>query len=57
MPFGAHAKVKCTLPGYEPGFVDLIFDGKTEVALCRMDRIKRCVDGVKNPFDDCPDPD
>ena len=26
------------------------------VRLCRMERIKRCVDGIKNPFDDCPDP-
>jgi hypothetical protein len=53
-PFGTKLKVKCTLPGYSPGYVDLIFDGETEVSLCIMKRIKRCVDEIKNPFDDCP---
>jgi hypothetical protein len=52
---GTRAKVKCTLPGYEPGYVDLVFDGKTEVVVCSMTRTVRCVPGIKNPFDDCPD--
>jgi len=55
-PFGTRAKVKCTHPGYEPGYVDVVFDGNTEIALCLMSRIKRCVAGIKNPFDDCPEP-
>ena len=50
---GAHLTVACSLTGYEPGRVDLVFDGKTEVALCVLKRIKRCIDGIKNPFDDC----
>jgi serine/threonine protein kinase len=50
---GARLTVACSLTGYEPGHVDLVFDGKTEVALCVLKRIKRCIDGLKNPFDDC----
>jgi hypothetical protein len=52
---GARMKVKCTRPGYDPGYIDLVFDGKTEVAVCIMNRTVRCVPGIKNPFDDCPD--
>jgi serine/threonine-protein kinase len=54
-PRGSKAIITCTMPGYEDGHVDLVFDGKTEVAVCTMKRIVRCIPGVKNPFDDCPD--
>jgi hypothetical protein len=54
-PPGTRASIKCTLPGHEPGKVDVVFDGDQEVVLCRMERIKRCIDGIKNPFDDCPE--
>jgi hypothetical protein len=54
-PPGTRAGIKCTLPGHEPGRVEVVFDGDTEVVLCRMERIKRCIDGIKNPFDDCPE--
>jgi serine/threonine protein kinase len=54
-PPGTRASIKCTLPGHEPGRVEVVFDGDTEVVLCRMERIKRCIDGIKNPFDDCPE--
>ena len=52
---GTKVKVKCTLPGYDPGYLDLKFDGKTEVAICSMTRTVKCIPGIKNPFDDCPD--
>jgi serine/threonine protein kinase len=54
-PRGSKVKVKCTLPGYDPGYLDLVFDGKTEVAICTMTRTVKCIPGIKNPFDDCPD--
>jgi serine/threonine protein kinase len=54
-PRGARVKVKCTLPGYDAGYLDLVFDGKTEVAICSMTRTVKCIPGIKNPFDDCPD--
>jgi serine/threonine protein kinase len=52
---GTRAMITCTLPGYQPGKVEVLFDGDQEVVLCRMSRIKRCIDGLKNPFDDCPE--
>ncbi|HUQ08563.1 MAG TPA: protein kinase [Kofleriaceae bacterium] len=54
-PRGSRVKVKCTLPGYDPGYLDLVFDGKTEAAICSMTRTVKCIPGIKNPFDDCPD--
>jgi len=54
-PKGSRVRVKCTLPGYDPGYVDLVFDGRTEVAICSMTRTVKCIPGIKNPFDDCPD--
>ena len=56
-PFGTKLEITCKHAGYKPGKVQLVFDGKQEVALCALERIKICIDGVKNPFDDCePDP-
>ncbi len=52
-PFGQKLDVRCTQKGYKEGKVSLVFDGKTEVALCVLTRIKICIDNVKNPFDDC----
>jgi hypothetical protein len=52
----ARVKIKCTLPGYDPGYEDVVFDGTRDAVSCRPVRPKRCVDALKNPFDDCPDP-
>jgi hypothetical protein len=52
---GTKAHVRCSHPGYDDGTVDVVFDGKTEVVLCTMKRAQRCVDGLHNPFDDCPE--
>ena len=30
-----------------------MFDGKTEVVMCVLKRIKLCINNIKNPFDDC----
>ena len=43
------------IPGVQEGTVDVVFNGKTESVTCTMKRIKRCVEGLKNPIDDCPD--
>ena len=51
---GTRMRLKCTLPGYQPGYVDLVFDGKTEVTICTMQRLP-CVPGIKDPFQDCPE--
>jgi hypothetical protein len=52
---GTRLTVSCKLAGYRPGTVRLRFDGKTEIALCKPTRPKKCLEGIKNPFDDCPD--
>jgi hypothetical protein len=54
---GKKGKIKCTLPGYDPGYANVKFDGSIEVVMCRPVRTKKCVDGLHNPFDDCPDPE
>jgi len=54
-PYGTKAHLRCLTPGYREGKVDVTFDGKSAVAYCRMERIPNCVDGTKNPFDNCPD--
>ena len=50
---GSTLEVRCHLKGYKDGTVQIRFDGDAEVVLCTMARIKVCIDGVKNPFDDC----
>ena len=54
---GTRVKIKCTLPGYDPGLVDVTFDGEREIVMCRPVRPTRCVGSLHNPFDDCPDPE
>ena len=51
--FGKKIVITCRQPGYKPGTVEISFDGRTEAVLCVLERIKRCIDGLKNPFDDC----
>ncbi len=53
---GSTEVVHCRLEGYREGKVKVKFDGVQGVFLCRLRAIrnKRCVAGVKNPFDDCP---
>jgi serine/threonine protein kinase len=55
-PLGTRMTITCRQPGYKPGSVEISFDGHTEAVLCVMQRIKRCIDGLKNPFDDCDPP-
>ena len=50
---GTTMRIRCTFPGYQPGFVDLVFDGEDETAICSMKR-NPCVPGLKDPFRDCP---
>ncbi len=52
-PPGTHKAVTCRMAGYHDGHTELTFDGQHDVALCVLKRIVRCIDGLKNPFDDC----
>ena len=51
--FGAKLEVRCTQKGYKEGKVEINFNGKDEVVLCVLTRIKICIDNIKNVFDDC----
>ena len=53
-PEGRTETVVCKLPGYNDGKVSISYDSVTPVAVCIMKRDKKCIDGIKNPFDDCP---
>jgi len=52
-PFGKKLVVHCNQPGYKPGTVEVHFDGATSAVLCVLQRIKLCINNIKNPFDDC----
>ena len=52
-PLGARIDLRCHQQGYRDGKVTLVFDGKTDVVLCTLQRIKICINNIKNPFDDC----
>ncbi len=54
-PIGSKLELECRMSGYKPGKVHLDFDGKTEYAMCVLERIKICVKELKNPFDECQD--
>jgi serine/threonine protein kinase len=45
--------ITCRLPGYKPGSVEVHFTRDATAVLCVLQRIKICIDGIKNPFDDC----
>jgi len=52
-PFGTKLEVRCTQKGYKEGKVQISFNGKDEVVLCVLTRIKICINNIKNVFDDC----
>ena len=54
-PSGSKLDLECRMSGYKSGKVHLDFDGKTEYAMCTLQRVKTCVKELKNPFDECQD--
>jgi len=50
---GQKLVITCRLPGYKPGTVEVHFTRDVTAVLCVLQRIKICIDGIKNPFDDC----
>lgn len=51
---GTEVVVECRLKGYHTGRVKVRFDGRNQVYLCPLVPLGPCVDGIKNPFQDCP---
>jgi tRNA A-37 threonylcarbamoyl transferase component Bud32 len=57
-PRGARVEVRCLFPGndrWEPGRLNLVFDGRESNVTCEMTRKTRCVKDLHNPFRSCPD--
>ena len=52
-PLGKKLVITCRHPGYKPGTAQVSFHKDATAVLCVMQRIKICIDGIKNPFDDC----
>ena len=55
-PLGTRLTITCRQAGYKPGTVEVVFNGETPAVLCILQRIKICIAGIKNPFDDCEPP-
>jgi serine/threonine protein kinase len=51
-PWGTKLELECRAPHYK-GKVTVTFDGSREAVMCTAQRLKFCVDGLKNPLDDC----
>ena len=51
---GTKAHVVCEMSGYESGELDVTWSIKYQELVCVMKRIKRCIDKIRNPYDDCP---
>jgi hypothetical protein len=53
---GTRLRVRCDLAGYQNEIISVAFDGSQEIFVCQLRRRKKCVDGLKSPWDDCPEP-
>jgi len=51
-PWGTKLDLECRAPHYK-GKVTIVFDGSRDNAMCTATRLPFCVDGLKNPIDDC----
>ena len=51
-PYGTRLSIECRAPHYK-GRVQITFDGSRDSVMCTAVRLKLCVDGLKNPYDDC----
>ncbi|MEO8845980.1 MAG: serine/threonine-protein kinase [Kofleriaceae bacterium] len=51
-PFGTRLELECRAPHYK-GKVTVTFDGSRDSVMCTAQRLKFCVDGLKNPLEDC----
>ncbi|MBV8758103.1 MAG: serine/threonine protein kinase [Deltaproteobacteria bacterium] len=51
-PYGKKIHIECKTANMK-GSVDVVFDGQRESVMCTATRQRFCVEGIKNPFDDC----
>jgi serine/threonine protein kinase len=51
-PWGRKVKIECKTSNMK-GSVNVVFDGSKTNVMCTATRQRFCVEGIKNPFDDC----
>ncbi len=51
-PYGTKLELECRAPHYK-GRITVVFDGTRDSVMCSAQRLKFCVEGLKNPLDDC----
>jgi serine/threonine protein kinase len=51
-PWGRKVHIECKTANLK-GSVDVVFDGTRQSVMCTATRQRFCVEGIKNPFDDC----
>jgi tRNA A-37 threonylcarbamoyl transferase component Bud32 len=51
-PWGTKLELECRAPHYK-GKVAVTFDGARDAVMCTATRLPFCVEGLKNPIDDC----
>jgi hypothetical protein len=51
-PWGRKVKIECKTSNMK-GSVSVVFDGSKTNVMCTATRQRFCVEGIKNPFDDC----
>jgi serine/threonine protein kinase len=51
-PWGRKVKIECKTSNMK-GSVNVVFDGRQTNVMCTATRQRFCVEGIKNPFDDC----
>jgi serine/threonine-protein kinase len=54
-PWGTKMTIECRAPHYH-GKKTIVFDGSVTSVMCPAKRLKMCVEGLKNPYDECEEP-
>ncbi len=54
LPVGSSIKVTCKLAGHKDGTKIVQIRDPKQAVICDMKKKPRCMEGIKNPFDDCP---
>jgi serine/threonine protein kinase len=54
-PYGTTLTVECRAPHYH-GSKTIKFDGSITSAMCTATHLKVCVEGLKNPYEECEEP-
>ncbi|MGE5183001.1 MAG: serine/threonine-protein kinase [Acidobacteriota bacterium] len=54
--YGTKLTIECRAPHFK-GTKQIVFDGSVTSVMCTATRLKMCVEGLKNPYDECEEPE